>query len=338
MLLRLIEAGPWVSIQDSGRLGYQRYGIGPSGAMDPVSLALANRLVGNPPATAALEIRAPGITVVVEGGPVALAVAAPEARVALDGAPHADNATVRLTPGQRLRAGPGPGAAYAYLALAGGFALAEAFGSLSFHARSGIGGLGGRALAAGDALPLVPPPPAVPDLVALAPPVHPALGDGPIRVIEGPQADHLAAEARAALYGEAWAVQPRSDRMGVRLAGTRLQHSAKGAETISDGVVLGSIQVPGNGLPIVLGADRQTTGGYPKVAVVARADQPRFFQAPPGRTVRFAPITRDQAVAALAAHRRAVADMRVVPAGRLPDTAALMAENLIDGVYGGERD
>ncbi len=326
--LRLVQAGPWVSVQDFGRRGHQRSGISEAGAMDPVSLALANRLLGNPAGAAALEIGAGGLTLEAEGATLTLALAGPSAELRLDGAPAAANRAHRLEPGQRLRARPGPEAAYAYLSVAGGLDLPEVFASRAFHARSGLGGIG-RPLASGDALAVAGA--AAPPLLAAAPP---PLGAGPIRVIEGPQIAHLAPDAFARFLAAAWQVDPRSDRMGLRLSGPPLAHSELGADTISDGIALGSLQLPGSGQPIVLGADRQTTGGYPKFAVVARADMPRCAQTPPGGALRFRQVSRAAAVAALGELRARLAAHPIRPAEGGLDSAQLLSVNLIGGVVG----
>ncbi|MEM8818809.1 MAG: biotin-dependent carboxyltransferase family protein [Pseudomonadota bacterium] len=328
--LVLTDAGPWVSIQDLGRPGFQRYGISESGAADPISLRLANRVLGNGDGMAAFEIAAPGIALMVEDRGAVFAACGPSLSVTVDNEPAPQDATLRLAAGSALRVRPGRGAVYAYLSVAGGFALSTQFGSCAFHARSGIGGHDGEPLRSGLRLPL---PDTVPEpaRMAIGAPPYDA---GPIRVVRGPQADHLTAEALARFFVSAWQVDPRSDRMGVRLTGHDLAHSAKGPDTISDGVALGSLQLPGNGQPIVLGPDRQTTGGYPKFGVIARADLPRFFQTPPGASLRFTEISREGAVAALAAQHRQLKALRAMRVAGDLDAERLLSLNLIDGVYG----
>jgi biotin-dependent carboxylase-like uncharacterized protein len=206
-------------------------------------------------------------------------------------------------------------------------------GSLSTYTRAAIGGLEGRALRAGDAIPLK---------LAIAPEreerMLPALDLAPpkrFRVILGPQDDYFTQEGIAALLASTYTVTPASDRMGMRLTGPTIAH-AKGYNIVSDGIAPGSIQVPGNGLPIVLLADRQTTGGYPKIATVISADLPALGRLVPGAQVAFGAVDIEAAEAAarrLAADLAALSD-RIVPARREPvlDAARLLAENLVSGV------
>jgi biotin-dependent carboxylase-like uncharacterized protein len=226
----------------------------------------------------------------------------------------------------------GPGIS-ACLAVAGGIEVAPVLGSRSTYVRAGLGGFRGRALREGDVLALGPA----------------AAGNGPelrlpgidfplpesVRIVLGPQDDHFTGEALATLLADTFTVTPASDRMGLRLAGTRLPHS-RGYNIVSDGIAPGSIQVPGDGLPIVLLADRQTTGGYPKIATVASADLPGLGRIGPGARVRFVATT----VAAAEELRRSLeAEMatwaaRLEPAGAgaALDPARLYTDNLVSGV------
>ncbi|HZT51501.1 MAG TPA: biotin-dependent carboxyltransferase family protein [Stellaceae bacterium] len=329
-VLRVIAAGPLATVQDGGRTGWLRSGVPGSGALDPRALALANLLVGNRPDAGALELTLAGGTFVAEGA-MRIALAGAAMPLAIDGAPAAPAASHTLRPGAVVTVGAARTGARAYLAVAGGFALAPVFGSVATHFRAGIGGLAGRALKAGDALPVAGPVPAGPDLrfAGAAPPEPPR-----IRVVPGPQDDHFTPEALATLVAAAFTITAEADRMGYRLAGPKLAH-ARDFNIVSDGIAPGSIQVPGNGQPIVLLADRQTTGGYPKIATVVSADLPALGQMRPGDTVRFAAVGLAEAAAA----RRALADWlaelprRIVPAAL--DPARLLAANLISGVTDG---
>lgn len=324
--LHLRRAGPWVTLQDLGRPGLQRYGVSESGAMDPVSLVAANRLVGNPDGAAALEIGLLGAELEVEGGPLTLAVAGPGVTLAIDGR------AVEANRGHTLQAGAVltvrlAGAAYTYLTVHGGFDRAPALGSRSFHARSGIGG---PPLAQGDALPVLGGRHPEMRLVGGLP--HDDAADRPIRLVPGPQDDFFEDAAWEVLLGAGWRIGARSDRMGIRLDGPAIPHGPRGYNIVSDGIAPGSVQVPGNGQPIVLGADRQTTGGYPKIGVVARADLFRFVQTPPGGGVRFETMTVERAVAALAGLRQRIAELRLEPAVDDLASERLLSLNLIDGV------
>lgn len=294
-VLRVVAPGLFSTIQDLGRVGYQRFGVPVSGALDPVSLRTANIIVGNPDATAALEMCRNGVT---------LDVAATRARVALAGAPcdlRIDGVRVRrqdllrsrlLRRGQTLEIRRIAGGA-CYLAVEGGFALPQQLGSLSTYTRARLGGFVGRRLAAGDDLPLrLDAAPERADWM-LPEPIA-AERDRPIRVVLGPQDDHFTTDAIDTLLGSAFLVSKDADRMGYRLEGPPLRH-AGAADIVSDGLTAGCIQVPGSGRPIVMLADRQTTGGYAKIATVISADLHRFGQMLPGATVRFEAVAVEQA-------------------------------------------
>lgn len=345
--LRLVAPGLLTTLQDMGRFGYQHLGIPVSGALDPVALTAANLLVGNPPATAALEIAYQGPTLAVEADSVRIACAGASAPIdVVDGAEPARvrrlamlNST-RLKRGDQLRIGSLSGGAMLYLAAAGGFDVAPVLGSRSTLVRAGIGGSNGRALMRGDLLPLCQARAAEADEVMLA-----SLDLAPpprFRIILGPQDDYFTAAALRLLTESSYTVTPASDRMGMRLDGPRLAHS-KGYNIVSDGIAPGTVQVPGNGLPIILLADRQTTGGYPKVATVISADLPALGRLTPGAVVRFAVVSIE---AAEAERRRQAAELdtlgqRIVPLPRLAvvDEAALQRANLVSGMIdalGGE--
>jgi biotin-dependent carboxylase-like uncharacterized protein len=337
--LRVIAPGLMTTVQDLGRPGYQRLGVPPSGPLDHVSMRAANLLVGNPPGTAVLEIAYAGPTLAVAADSVRLALAGATADAALltaaGGArklPGLESA--RLCAGDCVRIGALTGGAIAYLAIEGGLALPSVMGSQATLIRAGIGGLAGRALRVGDLIPLACA--AVPErgeralgalLPAAARPVR-------VRVVLGPQEDYFTARGLSTFFGATYAVTRASDRMGMRLSGPRLEHSPRGCNIVSDGIATGAIQVPGDGLPIVLLVDRQTTGGYPKIATVISADIPAFGRMSPGEEIAFAAV--DVAVAEAAARRLAseIADMPRRLIRRAPglDAAALMRENLVSGM------
>jgi allophanate hydrolase len=225
------------------------------------------------------------------------------------------------------------GSSTAYLAIAGGLALPPFMGSLSTYARAGIGGFNGRKLAAGDVLPLKLGQAPLGDERRLGAPFD--YGSGPIRAVWGPQDDYFSGRGRKTFVESDYRVSKEADRMGIRFEGPTIEHS-KGADIISDGIGPGAIQVPGAGLPIVLLGDRQTVGGYSKIATVASVDLPRLGRLLPGQTVRFTAVSVEQAErlrrdqeARLA---RAIADLPVArPPGGI-DLARLYEENLIDGI------
>ncbi len=335
--LKVIQAGLSTTLQDLGRTGGQRFGIPVSGAVDAIALRAANVVVGNAQASAGLEIAllgptlevmADSVRVAVAGGSVALEVshAGGEARriPALQ--------SVRLVRGDRVRIGPVAGSAVGYLAVAGGFDLAPFLGSLSTYVRGAFGGFDGRALRDGDLLPLKAASAEERAELHLAnfdlvPPAR-------VRIVLGPQDDYFTREAIQTLLGTAYTVTREADRMGIRLDGAPLVH-AKGYNIVSDGIAPGAIQVPGNGLPIVLLADRQATGGYPKIATVISADLPALGRVAPGATLRFEQVTIEAAQTA----RRALEVEMAALAGTLQpvrsahlDLARLLDANLVSGV------
>ena len=222
--------------------------------------------------------------------------------------------------------------------MAGGFALPSFMGSLSTYARAGVGGMDGRKLGQGDNLPLALAQATPGDERKIATPFD--YGSGPLRVIWGPQEEYFSEEGRQTCVEAEYRVSKDADRMGIRCEGPTIAPARSvdkgGADIISDGIAPGAIQVPGAGLPIVLMADRQTVGGYPKIATVASVDLPRLGRLLPGQTVRFTPVTVAEAEALRrdqeARLQRAIAGFVVArPPGGI-DLVRLYEENLIDGI------
>jgi biotin-dependent carboxylase-like uncharacterized protein len=301
--ITVLSAGPLCSIQDAGRHGYLRYGITPAGPMDWIAHATADALAGNPVGTAAIEVGPGGVTLRAQGGAVRLGISATGFNVLRDGSRLPTRVALTLPEGVDLAVSPGRSGLWAYVALSGGPDLEPVMGSLSTHLRSGLGPFGGRALQAGDAIGAAfPADGAAPDVCVNG---GPASGDGPIRVTLGPQDDRFAPEVLETFLSADYTVAPRSDRMAYRLSGPPLE--AKGGhDIVSDGIALGAVQVPGDGQPFVLMADRQPTGGYPKIATVIRADLPRLAQTRPGQRLRFQAVSVAVAVAELAKAREGI--------------------------------
>ncbi len=326
--LRVIDCGSGTTVQDRGRFGLRRYGVSTSGTMDIESAALANALTGNLPEMACVEIQMAGGRFVVEDGHAVLALSGPGCKLLIGGNAVPDGCSARSESGDVIEVGPVRGGVFAYLAVGGGFDLPEMMGSLSVHRRSGIGG---RALAPGDLLPLK-----APECGKLSRSAPAAVPTGPIRLVLGPQHDHFAAEALELLSGSSFVVRPDSDRMAYRLDGPPLLHKGE-ANIVSDGVLAGSIQVPGDGIPTILLRDCQTTGGYPKIATVISADLGRLAQVAPGGIVQFSSVTPEEAVVAVreAANRLRA---RIAAIRRLrtePTTESLLGTNLVGGVTDG---
>ena len=326
------SAGPATSLQDAGRFGWQRYGVGPAGAMDRPSLGLANVLAGNQPGTAAIEFALAGGRLQVSGGSARVALAGAEGSLKVDGSAVVPLTSATARDGQTIEVGSARSGVFFYLAVTGVFTIAPTLGSLSLHHRTGIGGLEGRTLRAGDRLPMALSEPSGPELAL---PGAPQAAAGPIRIVLGPQDDHFTAAGIATLVNSDYTVSEQADRMGMRLNGPKIEHGPKGYNIVSDGIPTGGIQVPGNGLPLILLADRQTTGGYPKIATVISWDVPRLVQCRPGTKLRFAVVERAEAVRIAMESDTAFRALaaRVRPAGLADfDSSELLSVNLVDGV------
>jgi biotin-dependent carboxylase-like uncharacterized protein len=302
--LTVTRAGPACSVQDAGRRGYLRFGVTPSGPMDWIAHATANILVGNAPGMAAIEAGPGGIDLAAGASPLRVGIAARGFAVRLDGRDLPAFCAVTVPPGGRLTLRAGEWGVWAYVAVAGGIDLPPVMGSHATHLRSGIGPVPGGALCDGAVLPCGAGAD-LPDQVLPDDPAPPAV----IRFVPGPQAEAFTQAGFETFCGSPYTVTPRIDRMAWWLSGARIAH-ARGHDIVSDGIALGAIQVPGDGQPLILMADRQPTGGYPKIGTVIRADLPAVAQARPGSSLRFAPVGVDEAVEAL----RAV----VARLGRLP--------------------
>jgi biotin-dependent carboxylase-like uncharacterized protein len=281
--------GPASSVQDGGRPGSQRYGLTPSGAMDRLALAVANSLVGNTPFAAAIEVGPFGASFTAREGAVRVALAGAARNADTAKRPAAFDTSMTLADGETLTLGFARGGSFSYLAIEGGVRGEPMFGSLSVNARAGLGSPYPRPLQAGDELQAGPASGAVERRIEL-----PAMSDGPIRVVLGPQDDEFDEDAKKLFLDSEWKISATSDRMGYRLEGPIIRH-LHGHNIVSDGTVNGSIQVPGNGAPIVLMPDRGTSGGYPKIATLISADLGRFAQIPAGHDFRFKAVSMAEA-------------------------------------------
>ena len=292
---RVESPGPLTTVQDMGRYGYQRFGVPVSGAMDRFALSAGNLLVGNRPNSAALEFTLAGPTLLVLKTCL-IAVTGAEVSVELNGVPVPQWQAFEATKGSVLSLGAATDGLRGYLCLGGGIDVPEVLGSRSTYLKSGFGGYEGRALLEGDILPA-----GRPQLGAVVRQDEPDSGFAPyygseheVRVVLGPQHDAFTDEGKFTLLNSLFTVSPQSDRVGYRLTGPTIEHSGS-SDIVSDGAPKGAVQVPGDGQPIVLMADRGVTGGYPKIATVISADLPLIAQARPDDTVRFIAVTVEEA-------------------------------------------
>lgn len=309
MSLRVIQPGLLTTFQDSGRIGLQQYGVIVSGAMDPLALQIANHLVGNDDHEAAMEITLSGPTLLLEQDCL-IAITGADLSAKIDGHPIPGWRPVWVRGGSQLQFGAPVFGVRAYLSVAGGFDLPVVMNSRSTYLRAGLGGFEGRALRAGDRIALRSPSRAS---LLRADRLARAANDRPfacaswsanfdrlgysshpvIRVTRGNQYDWFTDESLLAFTSEQFRVTPQSDRMGYRLSGPPLQLSEP-RELLSEAVTMGTIQVPGNGQPIVLMADRPTTGGYAKIAQIATVNLSALAQVLPGTELRFQFISLEE--------------------------------------------
>jgi antagonist of KipI len=300
MVVHVARPGLLSTVQDRGRWGFQALGVSVAGPMDPVSHRIANLLAGNAADAAAIEVTLVGPELVFEDERQ-VAIAGAEFEISIDDRAASSTGAVVVPKGATLRFGRRLRGTRAYLAIAGGIDTPPVLGSRSTHLMSAMGGVSGRALVAGDRLPCGASQGTRRAIGASASPVAArALPDGraTIRVLPGPQHDRFAPGALDALQSAPYRIAPNSNRMGFRLDGPSLEQS-QGADIISDATPVGVLQVPASGRPILLMADRQTTGGYPKLATVISADIGVAGQLGPGDSIDFTVCTPHEALTAL---------------------------------------
>jgi len=312
--LEIAMPGMFTTLQDTGRYGHQRSGVPVSGAMDEFALRAANLLVGNDESAAGLEMTVVGPQIKFSAE-TAIAVTGADLSATLNGEPAPRWEAVAVPAGGVLEFGEMKDGMRAYLAVAGGLDVPVVMGSRSTYAKAGLGGLEGRPLARGDSISTLP-------FRTGHEPVRKSLPEGydpptygehhRMRVVLGPHDEAFTPEALEALLGSEYTVSLDSDRMGYRLEGPALKHR-EGPDIVSDANPSGAIQVPGDGMPTVLLADRGTTGGYAKIATVIGADLARLAQAVPGQTVAFQAVSVGEAHQALAEIEAILKDIRDQP-------------------------
>jgi len=303
-MIKVIKPGMLTTVQDSGRWGYQAYGMPVAGVMDSYAYRVANMLAANSCNAAVLEMTMLGGTFYFEEDTWA-AICGADMEATLNGVKIQNWSRFFVPHGSELAFSYGTQGCRSYLAVHGGIAVPEMLGSRSTYTRGGIGGFKGRGLQAGDELLIgegdnslycssVLPAEFVPkytDIVKL-------------RVMLGPQDDLFTAKGIEILFNESYQISNEADRMGYRLNGPKIEHVSK-PDIISDALCQGAIQVPGHGMPIVMMADRATTGGYAKIGTVISVDLTKLAQAKPGDVVRFMQCSDEEAALALqgVAHR-----------------------------------
>jgi len=307
--LYVVKPGLLTTVQDRGRWGSQSFGVSVSGAMDVYSHRLANALAGNDADAATLEVTIAGPELEFDDART-VAVTGAVFEVTVDDRPIDLRSAVDVSAGSIMRFGRRLRGSRAYVAVAGGIATPSAFGSRATHLPSGMGGLDGRALRTGDRLPLGAPTRTSrpvrrsPIAESSATWTLPA-GRATLRVLPGPQLDRFLPAAWEALQSGPYSIASESNRMGYRLVGPSLE-TGRTLDVISDATPSGALHVPASGQPILLMADRQTTGGYPKIASVISADISVAGQLGPGDTITFVECSTQEALAALIAQERSL--------------------------------
>ncbi len=322
--ITMIKAGPYTTVQDMGRAGHQAVGVPESGALDQAALRLGNALVGNAPHMAGLEICLGGVQIAITSPRrIALTGSVAATMVITDPSGHKvtvyANRSFRVHAGQEIHIQGLSGTNTVFLAISGGIGTPLLYGSRATSPNAMIGGLDGRLLKDGDNLPLCPDMVRPDAAMGLADRMLSDLTvyDAPasIRVVLGPQDDRFTDQAKAVFLSSTYQVSPMLNRMGMRLDGPVLDH-CDNADIASDGIVNGSIQVPGDGKPIILLADHQTTGGYTKMATVIQADLPVLARLKPGDAILFSAISVEDAEQAARDHEallRHAIDTMVAP-------------------------
>jgi antagonist of KipI len=311
--IEVAKPGMLTTVQDLGRGDRVHLGISTSGAMDSLSLRLANLLVGNAENAAALELTLTGPTLHFSAAAV-VAVAGADLTMLLDGKPCKPWASFQVEAGSRLSFGALHSGCRAYIAVAGGIAVPPVMGSRATFMRGEYGGLDGRALRNGDRLPIGES--FRPSRGMAGRRIHPSripdfAQPRPIRFISGPQLDYFTAAAAAVFASSGYTVTPNSDRMGYRLEGQPLERTELRG-MLSDFIIPGSIQVPPDGQPIILMADCQMTGGYPKIGVIASIDLPYAAQRKPGDSVHFQAIEVSEAQALWREQEQLIDKLRIL--------------------------
>lgn len=322
-MIEVISTGLFTTVQDEGRWGYQAFGMPVAGAMDRYAFRVANILAGNPPAAACLEMTLTGDSLKFDQETF-VAVGGADMQATLNGDPVAAWSAFPVPAGGVLAFGYASEGCRSYLAVHGGIDVPPVLGSRSTYTRAAVGGVEGRKLRASDRLNIGAQNLPANDSCALPAEYRPTYGSHiTLRVLLGPQDDLFTAEGLATLFNNSYTISNDADRMGFRLQGPVISHKAK-ADIVSDALCQGAIQVPGHGMPIVMMADRATTGGYTKIGTVIGPDLTLMAQAKPGDTVSFRQCSDGGAVEALRTERERYAAIAAWRAGAADQRAAVV--------------
>lgn len=326
-MIEVVRCGAMTSVQDLGRPGFRHLGVGHSGAMDCIAMRQANMILGNDPAAAVVEVSvAPLVLRFTEDSSVALTGTDFTASLSAAGVGEHPQEVTAVLPGHAIKVRAGdtltlsrptiPGA-HCYLAVAGGIDVPLVLGSRSTDLSGGFRGLAGRTLAAGDQLPVGT---VTGRCISSGHGIRSMRPIHILRALPGPDWDLFTAEAQERLPKQPWRIRHQSNRMGLRLHGTSLQ-LRQPVELLSSGVMPGDVQVPPDGMPIVLANDAQTTGGYPRIASVIEADIWQLAHMPPSTSVFFRLVDREEAAAAMAQQQQYLTRLALTIAADVADQA-----------------
>jgi antagonist of KipI len=308
-LCRVVKPGLLTTVQDLGRPGFQRYGVPTSGAMDTFAFAAANLLVGTQPDAASLEITllGPELEFLTEAQ---IGITGADLAPTINGEGAGCWQTLQVLKGDTLAFGHPRSGCRAYLAVRGGIDVPTVLGSRSTYLRGRFGGFQGRQLKAGDIVEAYKPTKLLEQNLSIPPELVPSYNDElTVGVVLGPQSDHFVTEEIEVFLSNAYTVTIDSDRMGYRLAGSKVRQGVpKGM--VSDAITAGSVQIPPSGQPIVMMRDSQTTGGYPKIAVVTTPDVSRLGQLRPNHCVKFSKTSMSEARTSLLEYHRSLSQLR----------------------------
>lgn len=309
-MITMVNPGFFTTIQDEGRWGFQSFGMPVAGAMDRFALRTANMLVGNKVDAAVIEMTMLGGIFSFDREQL-VAICGAEMQAKVDGKEISNWSAFTVLAGSELKFEYVASGCRAYMAVRGGIDVPPVLGSRSTYTRAKVGGLQGRAIRQDDILSIGQDIEAQAFPRALGKEFIPAYGNEIVlRVLLGPQDDMFTTEGIETLFQGEYKISDEADRMGYRLEGPKINHIGK-ADIVSDALCHGAIQIPAHGMPIIMMADRQTTGGYPKIGAVIGPDLARLAQAKSGDRVRFARVSEAEAVEALAAERRTYADIAI---------------------------